>query len=350
MKKKFYVMTLLFVIGLSAGCGREETENTVQPTEIEKLQTEEPSAPADTDTAAGTEKDVEENTDTTADADTETDTDTGADADAGADAETDTEIESDDDQKIDFSYDYTEDIKKEVEAVASGADSLQAELEGIEKLAQNYEAFLQEAMTQDEINVSSKWLLAVWDTELNNLWSRFSDSADQQTKETVLAEQRNWISMKEEVTLLSIGISEENGSMYTFMQNSFLEEITRNRAYILANELAKLTGEAFTMPERSTESGVYVDNQGTDSVYSSLIIRQNQEEEEEAVISIYRLGEIEGTFTDNGNGELAFTANDGTVKGTIQMNGWDGASFTITEASNESIFPVGEEFEFPFVF
>lgn len=68
------------------------------------------------------------------------------------------------------------------------------------------------------------------------------------------------------------------------------------------------------------------------------------------MISIYRQGETEGTFVDNENGELAFTPDDGSVKEIIKINGWDGAGFAVTETSEESVFSVGEEFEFPFVF
>ena len=59
---------------------------------------------------------------------------------------------------------------------------------------------------------------------------------------------------------------------------------------------------------------------------------------------------MEGNFVDNGNGELDFTSDDGSVKGIIKINGWDGASFKITEISGESVFSVGEEVEFPFAF
>ena len=156
--------------------------------------------------------------------------------------------------------------------------------------------------------------------------------------------------MKEEVTLQYLGTSEENGSMYPLLQNSFLEGVTQNRAYVLANELAKITGESFTMPEKSAKYGLFVDNQGTGNVYSSLIIRPDWEGEDEAIISIYRQGGTQGTFVDNGNGELVFLSDDGSIKGIIKINGWDGASFQVTEASGESVFSVGEEFKFPFAF
>ena len=138
--------------------------------------------------------------------------------------------------------------------------------------------------------------------------------------------------------------------MYPLLQNSYLEEITKNRAYVIANELAKIKGESFVMPEKSAKYGLFVDNQGTGSVYSSLITRQNWEGKDEAVISIYRQGEMEGSFVDNGNGELEFSSEDGSVKGIIQINGWDGASFEVTETSNPDAFPVGQKTEFPFAF
>jgi len=260
------------------------------------------------------------------------------------------DIELDDKLEMDFTYDYSDNIKADVDHVVSGSASLQEELENIEKIIQKYTPLAEAAQTQGEMNVSSKWFLVIWDTELNNLWDRFSNSADHQTKENILAEQRNWINMKEEATLMSIGSSEENGSIYPLLVNSFLEEITRNRAYVLANELAKVKDESFVMPDRSAKYGLFVDNQETGSVYSSLITRQGNSEDDEAIISIYRLGEIEGTFVDNGNGELAFTSDDGSVKGIIQINGWDGAGFTVTETSGASIFSVGEEFKFPFAF
>ena len=97
-------------------------------------------------------------------------------------------------------------------------------------------------------------------------------------------------------------------------------------------------------------NGLFVDNQGTDAVYSSLITQQSWEGEDEAIISVYRLGEIEGSFIDNGNGNLDFTSDDGSIKGTIQVNGWNGATFEVTETIGAVPFSVGEKFEFPFAF
>lgn len=309
MKKRMYMMILM--IGLCSGCSREETESKGLSTECISYQGEEQ---------------------------------------ANSESRVNNDIELNEILEMDFTFDYSEDIKTDVDYVVSGSTSLQKELENVEKIIQKYTPLAEAAQTQVEMNISSRWFVVIWDTELNNLWSRFSNSAEQQTKEKILAEQRNWIAMKEEVTLLNLGTSEENGSMYPLLQNSFLEEITKNRAYVLANELAKIKGESFVMPEISTKYGLFVDNQGTGDVYSFLITRQGWEGDDEAIISIYRQGETEGTFVDNGNGELAFTSDDGSVKGIIKINGWDGASFEVTETLGESVFSVGEKVTFPFVF
>lgn len=309
--KRIYMTAFLLTAGLCAGCGKEGTAGNDPSTEVRASQAEEQS-----DSASRENDDTERN----------------------------------DKLELDFSYDYSEDIKADVDDVVSNSASLQEELENIEKIIQKYTPLAEAAQTQIEMNVSSKWFFIIWDTELNNLWNRFSNSANPQTKEKILAEQRNWIAMKEEVTLLSIGSSEENGSMYPLLQNSFLEEITRNRSYVLANELARINGEFFVMPERSAKYGLFVDNQRTDNVYSFLITQQGWDGNDEAVISIYRQGEARGTFIDNGNGELTFTSDDGSIKGIIIINRWNGANFKVTETSGESVFSAGEEVEFPFAF
>lgn len=251
---------------------------------------------------------------------------------------------------IDFTYDYTEDIKVDVAYVVSNSSSLQAELKNIDTITKKYTLLAESAQTQGEMNTASQWLYVIWDTELNSLWSRFSRLAAQGMKEMVFEEQKNWIAMKEEVTLMSIGSQEENGSMYPMLVNSLWEEKTKNRAYFIANELAQIKGESFTMPEASAKYGLFADNQGTGDVYSLLITQQSWDGEDEAIISVHGLGGIEGSFIDNGNGNLDFVSDDGSIKGTIQINGWDGATFEVTETIGAVPFSVGEKFEFPFAF
>ncbi len=73
------------------------------------------------------------------------------------------------------------------------------------------------------------------------------------------------------------------------------------------------------------------------------------ENENEAVISIYRLGETEGTFSKNSDGTYSYVSYDGNVKGEIRLNEWDNATFEVKEIKN-SQFTVGEFFAFGFAF
>ena len=285
----------------------------------------------------------------------QTDTGTGsqsaqAEQPAGAAGSESNAIEWDRALEIDYTHDYSEEIRTDVGRVAADSASLQAELENMEKLVERYTPLAETAQTQGEMNVSSEWLFVIWDTELNDLWGRLRDCADEVAWKDLLAEQNNWIAMKEEVIAQRVGSREENGSMYPLLRNSVMEEITRNRSYVLADQLAAIKGEAFVLPEKSAKYGFFADNQGTGSVYSSLSTQLRFDGEEEARVCIYRQGETEGPFVDNGNGELAYTSYDGTVKGIIRINGWDGAGFEVTEASEQSPFSAGEEFSFPFAF
>jgi len=250
----------------------------------------------------------------------------------------------------DFEHDYDAELQTSIDAIASSASSLQQELTAVTKIAEQFDKLAMAANTQFEMNTSAKWFYVIWDKELNSLWSRISSQADAQTKEQLLAKQRNWVAMKEEVTLEYVGSSEEGGSMYPVQQFGFWEEITRNRVYVLANELAKIKGESFNMPEKTSKYGICVDDEGTGSVYSSLITRQSWEGADEAIISIYRTGMLEGTFEDNGNGKYAFTSYDGKIKGIISLNGWNGASFEVTEVDGDNIVSVGDKFDFSIAF
>lgn len=343
IKKRIYLITLLAAAALCTGCGAEKAENNSSIAESNASESDALNAENNTvgnDALNGSNAAEGDNT--------PSEEATASKSDTNNDIVWNDKLENSD--GFDFTQDYSEQIKADVNYMVSTSSSLQEELENIDKIIEKYNPLAEAAQTQGEMNVASGWFYTIWDTELNSLWSRFTNIADEQTKDTVLTEQRNWISMKEEVILLSIGTRDENGSMYPLLQNSLLEDITKNRAYVIAKKLADLNGEAFVLPETSSKYGLFVDNEGTGDVYSSLITRQSFDGNEEAVISIYRQGEITGTFTDNGNGELAFTSNDDSIKGIIQINGWDGASFRITEASDGSPFTTGEEFLFPITF
>ena len=92
------------------------------------------------------------------------DSDSGAEIVTSVDSETDqseeqpssTEAENLDERwndtlEIDFAYDYSEDIKTDVDYMVSVSDSLQEELENIEKITQKYTPLAEKAQTQGEM-------------------------------------------------------------------------------------------------------------------------------------------------------------------------------------------------------
>lgn len=250
-----------------------------------------------------------------------------------------------DELNVDFTHDYSEEIRADVDRAASDAETFQQELENVEKLSRRYAPLAETAQTQGEMNVASMWLFTIWDTELDTLWDR---AADQRTE--ALAERESWTAMREEAVLLSVGSSEENGSMYPLLRNSFLEEVTRDRAYLLAAGLAEEQGQSFDLPKRSEKYGLFAGGQGTGGMDGYLLTRQGWDGADEAVVSLSGRDELEGTFAGGGNGELAFTADDGSVKGVIRIDGWDGARFEVTETADGSPFSAGETAEFPIMF
>ena len=104
----------------------------------------------------------------------------------------------DDELNVDFTHDYSEEIRADVDRAASDAETFQQELENVERLSRRYAPLAETAQTQGEMNVASMWLFTIWDTELDTLWDR---AADQQTE--ALAERESWTAMREEAALLN---------------------------------------------------------------------------------------------------------------------------------------------------
>ncbi|SFG50800.1 lysozyme inhibitor LprI family protein [Oribacterium sp. WCC10] len=355
---------LLNAVALS-GCGTnagstaapdssaQETESASEPdeektvnitvTESEKSSSE--NVNIGTNTSTGN-KNVSTETDSDNDkADSSEDDSSDSERDVDSDS---TDIWNSKDRDLIFNHDFTDDIKQDIAGASASSSSLNEELSQVQKVTEKYDELFKVCEAQLELNMAAGYTYMIWDEELNSLWKRFSASADASTKERVLKDEQNWISMKEEVVIDNLGRREDGGSMYPMLENSFLREITENRCVILASELARIKGEDFNMPERNIY-GTYVDNQGTGNVYSSLIMRKGWENEDEAIVSLYRVGEIFGTFTKKTNDEYSFESNDETIKGIIRIKGWDGASFEVTEAG-DSILAAGDKFDFGFVF
>lgn len=250
---------------------------------------------------------------------------------------------------LDYSYDYDSEIKFAVQNAVVESSSYAEEFKNIDAIAEHITSRRKDSENQVEMNMAASYYFKVWDYELNDLWGRFSDGVDEQTKEKVLADQRNWNSMKENAVLEALGPAEEGGSIYPVLYYDLLENSTRTRCYFIAKEFAAFKGVDFVMPAKEV-TGMYIDNQETGKIYGSLFVSEGWESGYDCKISIYRTGELEGSIEEAaGDAKLSFVSYDDAVKGTITY-GWDGATFEVTEVNGDSIVSVGDVYEFPFVF
>ena len=113
------------------------------------------------------------------------------------------------------------------------------------------------------------------------------------------------------------------------------------------NDFETIIGYAFSGKEVSDYSGMYTDTQGTDSVYSELILTKQEDGSYTFEMGLHRLTTIEGTATANGN-VLYFIGclgDEPLFAGEIVIDG-ESATATFTE-SEWSLIESGEVFAFP---
>ena len=224
--------------------------------------------------------------------------------------------------------------------------NLNAEILAIEEASLEIQDQLQSSSTQTDMNIISGQAYQLWDDELNSLWQRFSDSASENLKSTVLEEQRNWIKYKETEVKLA-GAQYEGGSIQQLIENTKATELTRIRCYEVTEYLAQATGQNFDLEVPRIEELDFVDRQGTDDIYSELNIEETDRNNYTVTIGIYRLVTFEGKAIMQNDGTYEFEDNVLGVKGIIRvLDDSSGATFEITE-SDWALVNAGDVFEFP---
>lgn len=117
----------------------------------------------------------------------------------------------------------------------------------IQKMLEDAEvnaADLQKKLTEDgslkqsDMNQLSYEIYMVWDDLLNELWGILRDSLDEKTMNSLLTEQRTWISMKESEVKKAAEVY-GSGSMAPLAANQKAAEITKQRVYELAPYLGQ---------------------------------------------------------------------------------------------------------------
>lgn len=89
-----------------------------------------------------------------------------------------------------------------------------------------------ETLSQTDRNLTSKQLYDVWDYVLNDVWSVLMRVLDEKEKAALLAEEREWIAMKE-AAAEEAGAKLEGGTMRSVEMNLAAAELTKLRVYEL---------------------------------------------------------------------------------------------------------------------
>ncbi len=120
-------------------------------------------------------------------------------------------------------------------------------------------------IAQQEMNAKESQWFALWDEELNSLWERLDNHLSGDKKDEVTKDQLAWIERKEK-NVIAAGYEAYGGTMQPLLESSKAMEMTRARAYALAELLAEALGEDYTMPAEIKESLPEVDVE-LDSVF-----------------------------------------------------------------------------------
>ncbi len=260
------------------------------------------------------------------------------------DKDNQTLAESEEQEAFDPWKDYTVEIKDAVSKAVASSESLSEEMEKIEKLQERYydDPMMQE-YSQAERNQIAQWLYVVWDTEINNLWSRMSDELDADTKEKVLTSQRIWIILKE--AGLSEALSDYvDGSIYPMLQSQELGKTTRTRVYYMADIFAKFKGEEFEKPELPIVGRFVEPKDG--KAERLLIIREGMEGGYLVMMSIDDVGSLTGTLVKE-NGKWIFENSAFGIRGEITV-GWKGAAFKVKKTQG-GVLKEGKTYRFSMI-
>ena len=206
MKKKIFIMLIVSGMVMASGCGIDRTTQNVSRNDtVEKTDTE-----VTDDTSFDTAVDTTETTD--------------------SDSENITTTEM-------------------TEAPSISISEEMAEMESKSLSYENADWDL----PQQEMNAKAYEWFTLWDDELNSLWDRLTVRLSDAEKDSLTEEQSAWIKRKEQ-QMIAAGFEAYGGTLRPLLESSAAKDMTRARAYYLAEYLAKQTGEDYTIPSEIAES------------------------------------------------------------------------------------------------
>ena len=126
-------------------------------------------------------------------------------------------------------------------------DSIQFEINLVQKQSDEYDGLDYAAMDQQSTNMAIFQCYTLWDDELNSIWNRLVSEITPEEKEALLKEQRAWIKDKE--AAMEDALEEAGGgTLGPQLQYGEGKVQTRKRVYYLAEKLAEVRGEKLEIP------------------------------------------------------------------------------------------------------
>ena len=175
------------------------------------------------------------------------------------------------------------------EGDVSETEQIQSELALVENASLEFENADWGSMAQMEMNQLAAQWYQLWDDELNSLWQRLNEEADEQIKAELLEEQRAWIRTKEG-NVKAAGEEALGGSLQPLLENTVAEEMTRARVYVLAGYLADIRQETFAVPVDVQES-IDEENPSLDDVFQQFEGQWIFDESRGACVGVERTGD-----------------------------------------------------------
>ena len=157
-------------------------------------------------------------------------------ADVGENTETTSDVISDSDaEKTPVSGESTDNGTEAVD-ISEVRSRVDEELKHIEEQEAILDEKLQNITTQTEMNQIAAEQYQLWDDELNAIWKTLKEVLDPEKMEELTAEQREWITYKEN-EIKAAGDEFENGTMRSAIESSEGMDLTKKRVYELVEYL-----------------------------------------------------------------------------------------------------------------
>ena len=244
-------------------------------------------------------------------------------------------------------------VKSRLDEAIKNSKSIADELKNVEEIAYYYTNYHNADLSQQDMNNVSCAESYIWDYEVQSLYNRILEEADDSRKDSIKAEQDAW---KADFDRCYEAVKYVEGSWASMMNSELDSRFMKSRSYILARELADERGENIELPKRFFRENSYISDdavldikEGMEGGSISITYAPKGKEKVDMLCYEPMINDTTISFKTTcefDDGEVINT-NDGDapIVGIITY-GWDGATLTITESGDKSL-PAGTKVKFP---